>query len=91
MIVRGGPVGVEFSAEIKEANPSAAVTLASAGPRLIGGGIKKSVSATLEKQLNGLGVEVAHDTRLDLSGLSTGPVQEKRSFQVGGKTIERTS
>lgn len=63
LIIGGGPVGVELAGEIADHFPDTSVTLAEAGPRVLGD-LKPMASRIAEGQLKSLGVNILTNTKL---------------------------
>ena len=63
LIIGGGPVGVELAGEIADHFPGASVTVAEAGPRVLGD-LKPKASRIAEGQLKSLGVSILTNTKL---------------------------
>ncbi|KAM0756212.1 FAD/NAD(P)-binding domain-containing protein [Meredithblackwellia eburnea MCA 4105] len=86
LCIGGGPVGIEMAGEVKARfKDTKECTLVHSGATFLPE-FKPSLGESLKSQLEGLGVKVALNTRLDTYGLETGPIAP-RTFDLGAAGV----
>jgi apoptosis-inducing factor 2 len=87
LVIGGGPSGVELSAELRRANPSASVTLAHSGPHLLsrngGARLGRRAKAWLEQN----DVRVCLDTLVSSSGGTGSRLQDQWGNGFGADVV----
>lgn len=86
LVVGGGPAGIEVAGEVSSQHPSKRVILVHSRASLMEG-YNPKVGQTLSSQLERRGVEIHYSCRLDVAGLSTGPIETKTFNLSDGTSI----
>lgn len=82
LVVGGGPVGIEFAAEVAVQYPGVKnITLATSTDGLMST-FRPKVGKELHKQLTSMGIKVVYESKVDISGLHTGKITPKQ-FDLG--------
>ncbi|KAH8918819.1 FAD/NAD(P)-binding domain-containing protein [Atractiella rhizophila] len=91
LVVGGGPVGIEFAGEVRSRYPKKPITLVSAAKTLLspsGMDEKPKLASNLADQLKKQDIDLVFNERLDISGLSTGLLDQGEIFTLtNGQTI----